>query len=835
MDRREFLRKSGFLTISVAAGGLAACGDGDDDAGSSNASSSSSSAPAPVTGSNWKFPQSVASGDPHPDGITLWTRIVPASADDVASATGAGDFTIRLLVTADDNAARLGTTDALTGTAVVSSTVAVYERFDHTLRNEVSGLTAAHTYYFQFVAGEVRSKVGRFRTAPANDAAVAQLKLACLSCQDWTINHWAGYSLLAQEDLDLIVHVGDYIYETVGEDFQTGAAETLHGALTLPVGVKKSGSSAVYANDISDYRYLYKRYRSDARLQAVHERFPFVAVWDDHEFSDDCWQDAETYDIGTYDATTGAADNTHQTARRRGANQAWFEYMPARITLDENTNSFANLRLYRDLKWGKLAHLVVTDERLYRADHIIPEGAAGSSIGSRYMVPLATRASAESAKIAAATAAGAADSLAPVSMLGTAQRTWWKSTMSASTSTWRLWCNEVSLLRMGLDGTQAIATLLALNAVSALATSIGSTVATAGSVPVAAAIVAAVTAGASTANAAAGATAIATASADPAGAAVAAGLSSTQAAIAVAAWTAASAASTVSAQSAAAAQTIAFGYIKPDIQAKGRASTFVETSGQAAALAPYFAKFLLNCDQWDGYDAERKDLVAYLRDHTIKNVVALTGDLHAFFAGEVRDNFDAADGGKAVLVDLVGAGISSDSFFNYFVSATVGSALSTLVCQPLSIPVTGLGTLSVNFNLFDYTLARRAPTLDELAEQARRPVRAALAAAGVPEASLGTYADQVLAALKLDSGFNTNLLALAGQLAGLASNPWIKHVSSDAQGYSLVTLTADALVCRFVRVSKLVGSVAPALNPISDTVTVTVPAGQATLSVSTAV
>ncbi len=300
----------------------------------------------------------------------------------------------------------------------------------------------------------------------------------------------------------------------------------------------------------------------------------------------------------------------------------------------------------------------------------------------------------------------------------------------------------------------------------------------------------------------------------------------------MASWQAASAATGSSAQIAAAAQTIAFGYIKPDILGKGVASSFVTASGQASALAPYFAKFLLNCDQWDGYDADRKDLLAHLRDRGIGNVVALTGDLHAFFAGEVRDNFDAADGGKSVMVDLVGAGISSDSFFSYFASATAGSSLSSLVFQTLSIPVSGLGTLSVKFNLFDYTLARSAPSLSQLAEQARRPVRFALAQAGVTEAALDATTEAVLTALKADSGFNTSLLGLATQLAGLGSNPWIKHVATDAQGFSLVTLTAEKLVCEFRTVNRLVGSNAPAQFPLAGTTTITVPAGSASLSVS---
>lgn len=835
MDRRQFLHRSGFLTLSVALGGLPGCGG---DGGSAPTDTPSPDTLPPLaTGSAWKFPQSLASGDPTPGGVVLWTRVVPSTADDVLTASTASDFSIRLIVSASDNASLLGSNQALGGSYVVDARIPVLARWDHTVRNKVTGLQPATTYYYQFVAGELRSRVGRFRTAPAIDADVDSLRFAFITCQDWTVNHWAGFEEIAQnESLDLIVHLGDYIYETVGESFQNGAVESRHGQLVFPVGQFKSGNSgARYASDLADYRYLYKRYRTDPRLQAVHERFAFIAIWDDHEFSDDCWQDCETYSNGSYDALTGAGDNAHQTPRRRGANQAWFEFMPADVRFDDSVSGFDTVRLYRDLKFGRLAHFVVTDERLYRADHIIPEAAVGASTGSRYFVPQTTRDSVEAQKMLAAQARDA-NPLSPVSILGDTQRQWWKSTLQSSTSTWKLWCNEVSLLRMGLNGTDAIATLLALNAVSSLATSIGSTAAnTGGNIPVAGAIVAAVTAGASSSTAAAAGSAIATASATNGNllsAATAAGLSTPQAGIAVAAFNAATATTGASGQTAAAAQTIAFGYIKPDIQAKGAASSFVQASGQATALAPYFSKFLLNCDQWDGYNAERKDLVGYLKTQGILNVVALTGDLHSFHAGTVHDDYDASGQGTPVMVDFVTAGVSSDSFFSYFAEATQGSALSTLVFYPLSIPVSGLGTLDIQFNLFDFTLARQAPSLDELAEQARVRVRGGLAALGVPEANLDATTNAVLAGLKADTAFAQTLLGLATQLAGLASNPWIKYISTDAQGYAVVTLSKTTLTCTFRHLNRLVGSTAPTSARVARNVTLTVPAGSASVSVT---
>ena len=832
MDRRNFLRNSGFLTVSVALGGLAGCG-GD---------SGGLAVPAAL-GSGWKFPQSVASGDPSPEGAVLWTRVVASSADDVTTASDTGDFSIRVKVTEADNSARLGTTTALAGTLAVDNWIPVYAAYDGTVRNKLTGLKPATTYYYQFEAGMVLSRVGRFRTAPAKGASVDQLRLAFMTCQDWSVNHWGAFDYIVRnEDVDLIVHLGDYIYETVGASFQSGAVESRHDLLVLPDGAYESGTSGPrYALTLADYRYLYKKYRTDPRLQAVHERFAFVATWDDHEFSDDCWGDAETYDNGSFNSATLSGDNPHQTARRRSANRAWFEFMPADVRLDESTTSFDTIRLYRDLQWGTLAHLVVTDERLYRADHVVPEatpnpatGAALGSIGSRYVVPQSTRDSFEAAKMAAA---GSADPLAPVSILGKTQRDWWKSTMTASPATWKLWCNEVSLLRMQLDGTNAIATLFALQAVSTLANSIqGALPAVGGNAAVAGALVAAMTAGASQATAAAAALAIATAAAtagNPGTAATGAGLTAHQAAIAVAAFTAAAAANGTSAQVAAAARTIAFGYIKPDVQAKGVASSFVQSSGKAAALQGFFTRFLFDCDQWDGYNAERKALMAHLKGNGIQNVVALTGDLHCFDAGVVYDDFDAS-GGTPVMVDLVTAGISSDSLFTFYADSVgaVNADLATLIYYPLSIPVSGVGTVSLRFNVFDFTMAGHVPTLDELAEQARVPLRGALAAKGVPEASLDATTTAVLTALKADSSFNTDLLGLAQQLAGICANPWIKWAATDAQGYAVVTVTPGRLSCVFKQVNRLVGTAAPSSTVIARTVTATVNAGSAVVTVS---
>lgn len=348
-----------------------------------------------------------------------------------------------------------------------------------------------------------------------------------------------------------------------------------------------------------------QKYRTDPRLQAVHERFALVAIWDDHEFSDDCWADSETYGNGSF--ANGVGDNVHQPRRRRSANQAWYEFMPADIYFTADAAAgIQNVRIYRELQFGTLAHLVMTDERLYRSDHIIAEaaphpatGQALGSMGSGYMVPEALLYDTQAQKMAAAQAAGS-HPLTPVSILGNTQCAW-------------------------------------------------------------------------SAQAAAGAG--------------------------------------IAAQGAAAAHTIAFGFIRADVIANRQKSRFVADAGMAQALAPFFTRLLLNADQWDGYNAERKALMQHLRDHGIRNVVALTGDIHAFFAGEVRDDYSALDGGNPVMVDLVTAGVSSDSFFNYLKDAvgSLSQSLATLVHYPLRLPVPGAGTVALSVNLLDYTLGAATP------------------------------------------------------------------------------------------------------------------------------
>jgi len=524
MDRRQFLRNVGFFTVAAASGtAFASRGEREDDRHSDD--------PRDVHVPR-QFPQGVASGDPKERSIVFWTRCIRADGRSKS-------IPLTLLVAVDAKCERL----------VARVDLIAQDEYDYTVRVKVTQLQPGRTYFYRFVAGRDASPIGRTKTAPARNVAITQVKFGWFNCQDWSVNHWGAMSLMAQEDYDFLVHVGDYIYETVGASFQTGKAEPAHGPINLPEGAVLADGTK-YAATLADYRALYRTYRSDARLQTLHARFPIVATWDDHEFSDDCWQDHQTY----------TNENRQQTARRRAANQAWVEYMPVDfgdVSFDSASAAYDNLRIYRDFRFGDLVHLVMTDERLYRDDHVVPEAAiaqaqghdpinGSDSVGARYFVQQPVLQQFEAAKTAAL---GRAPSI-----LGDTQTKWWKRTLKNSTATWKVWGNELMLSRLWLDL-------------------------------------------------------------------------------------------------------------------------------RNAAPPPFNALYVVNCDAWDGYPAHRAELMRFLKDEGIRNVVAVTGDLHAFQCGVVRDIPDPA-AGTPVLVDFVAAGISSSSFYSYVKAGAAGTPLAPLTASP---------------------------------------------------------------------------------------------------------------------------------------------------------
>ncbi|RKG92331.1 metallophosphatase [Corallococcus sp. CA053C] len=352
--RRTFLQ----AVVAVAATTTFGCSDSD-------AETSDPSAGSPF------FPQSLASGDPRPDSVILWVRV-----EDAARASA--DLTLRLEVS---------TTQDFASLVLDKKDLTAQAAHDHAVKVKVTGLSPRTTYYYRFSyekdGQKNTTRVGRTRTAPAAGDDVS-VKFVFASCQDFIGRYYNAWQRLLQldADLDFVVFLGDYVYETTGDtSFQSsGGGRSVRfsepeGALAQGTGL----TAFLAANTVSNYRDLYKTVRSDRQLQAVHERYPFIITWDDHEFSDDCWKDVATYEDGKRDET--------QLERKHNAEQAFLEYIPldtaqtADGVVDVDAEPrFPNTRIYRDFEYGRHLKLLVTDYRSYRPDHLIPEDAWPGSV-----------------------------------------------------------------------------------------------------------------------------------------------------------------------------------------------------------------------------------------------------------------------------------------------------------------------------------------------------------------------------------------------------------------------------------------------------------------------
>ncbi len=353
------------------------------------------------------YPQSVASGDPRPDGVVLWTRVEPT-----LQASPSGGM-LAWQIGTDPGFAKA--TVLIEGVAIISSTADATVKF--AVANAV--LQPFTQYFYRFLYNQVPSRTGRFKTLPLATASLAQLKLGYVVCQDYGNGYYNALTYLAQEDVDYVVHLGDYIYETIGDpSFQATPVRS----------VPPFASGGVIPQNVDDYRHLYKVYRSDVHQQAVHENFTYILLWDDHEFANDCYQDFHPdNDTAPVTATTA------QPALRQAANQAWSEYGLAdtpftpSLLPDGTLNWESSIQVYRTFSFGTLAEMVVTDERLYR--DAPPCGS--KEIGQRYF-SLGCSAMGDSTR----------------SMLGATQHAWFVDQISTTKATWKLWANEVMLMQL---------------------------------------------------------------------------------------------------------------------------------------------------------------------------------------------------------------------------------------------------------------------------------------------------------------------------------------------------------------------------------------------------
>jgi alkaline phosphatase D len=311
------------------------------------------------------FPQSVASGDPRSDSVILWTRLF--DPDDATS-----DHTLTVEV---------GLDPVFTVKTARATGLASLNAHDGNVKVKVTGLRPSTYYYYRFIYEKggkpITSPVGRTKTAPAANDTNA-VRFAVASCQDFIgryFNTWHRAAMISDE-LDFIAFIGDYVYETTGDPSFQAPGDKRAIVFTDIDGAIPLGTDVVYyaAQSLSNYRELYRAARSDAFLRAMHESYPFVFMWDDHEYADDCHGATATYTNGTKDETN--------VERRRNAELAFFEYMPLEhpnATADavdfDALPRYPDTRIYRDLTFGKNLRIAMTDFRTYRPDHLVPEDA----------------------------------------------------------------------------------------------------------------------------------------------------------------------------------------------------------------------------------------------------------------------------------------------------------------------------------------------------------------------------------------------------------------------------------------------------------------------------
>lgn len=259
------------------------------------------------------FMHGVASGDPLDDRVVLWTRVTVADDAPVA---------VRWVVARDTELDDL----------VAEGRAEAVADHDHTVHVDVTGLEPATTYYYRFTAGDSTSVVGRTRTLPRG--GVDRVRLAAVSCANYGCGYFVVYRHIAErDDIDCVVHLGDYIYEYEPGKFDVPAANRLH----------EPGHETV---TLADYRIRYAQYRRDRDLQALHQQHPVIAMWDDHEFADNAYDDG---------AVNHDRDEGSWSSRRESAQRAYLEWLPVRAPDPE--------RIYRTFAFGDLADLVMLDTR----------------------------------------------------------------------------------------------------------------------------------------------------------------------------------------------------------------------------------------------------------------------------------------------------------------------------------------------------------------------------------------------------------------------------------------------------------------------------------------
>ena len=414
------------------------------------------------------YPQGVASGDPHPNSVILWTRRPPHRNSEAKKL---------ILEVADDPGFRR---------VVATTTATLSSETDWTTRVLAAGLKPRSVYWYRFTDEYgFGSRVGRTITAPAeNDNR--PVSFAFVSCQNLQMGGSNAYRRMIWEDerkaladqLGFVLHLGDFVYEVVWypEDRPQGYyARRLRDVVRYPHG-EKIRDFHVPAT-VDDYRALYRGYLLDPDLQDARARWPFVCMWDNHEFSWKGWQSQQDFN-GVRPAQT----------RKVAANQAWFEYQPSRVVkgnpdrdsftppavrdkpireFDDhglglepaNVAAINSLKIYRTLRWGRNVELILTDNRSYRSEPVMHRSEAAALQPQKFPYVLSDNVvdvfdggrefdhgkPPDEISFNGKSISNPRKQSSPQSMLGVVQKAWLLEKLRLSSAPWKLWGNSVGM------------------------------------------------------------------------------------------------------------------------------------------------------------------------------------------------------------------------------------------------------------------------------------------------------------------------------------------------------------------------------------------------------
>ncbi|WP_394581929.1 alkaline phosphatase [Cytobacillus firmus] len=328
--------------------------------------------------SKYPFTLGVASGDPLSDSVVLWTRLAPDPLNGGGMPNHA--VPVKWELAADEHFRKV----------VKHGTEIAVPELAHSVHVEAEGLMPNTVYYYRFKSGNELSPIGKTKTLPPAGAKVSGLSFAFASCQQYEHGFFTAYQHMAKENLDFIIHLGDYIYEYGPNEYISPTGNVRH----------HSGPEII---SLEDYRNRHAQYKSDQHLREAHAAFPWVVTWDDHEVENNY---------------AGGIPEKGQSAeafikRRAAAYQAYYEHMPLRLSSMPNGDG---MQLYREFSYGSLASFLVLDSRQYRDDQ-------ANGDGSKPHTP---------------------ESLDPArTLLGNEQEQWVESNLASSNAQWNVLAQQV--------------------------------------------------------------------------------------------------------------------------------------------------------------------------------------------------------------------------------------------------------------------------------------------------------------------------------------------------------------------------------------------------------